>query len=60
MVNDFRETIKKEIIHKNTDSKPDFDLFITPNNAFNRFGYDLKLENYSRLSEEFKTKVWRR
>jgi len=58
MVNDFRQAIKENIFRKG--KKTDFDLFILPENAFNRFGDDLTLENYSRLSEEFRMEVWRR
>jgi hypothetical protein len=58
MVNDFRAVIKEEIVLKN--KRQDFDLLILPENAFNLFGDDLTLKNYSSLSKEFNIEVWRR
>lgn len=57
MVSDFRKAIKKTLNQLEKDNIK-IDLILLPINAFDRFGDDLKGENYSTLEEEFNLHVW--
>lgn len=57
MVSDFREAIKKALSTLEK-KKVKVDLMLLPSNAFDRFGDDLKGENYSTLRDEFDIPIW--
>jgi uncharacterized Fe-S cluster-containing radical SAM superfamily protein len=57
MVSDFREAIKQALSALEKKGAK-IDLMLLPQNAFDRFGDDLKGENYSMLSDEFEIPVW--
>jgi hypothetical protein len=57
MVSDFREAIK-QALSALEKKRAKIDLVLLPPNAFDRFGNDLKGENYSMLGDEFEIHVW--
>ena len=57
MVDDYRKAISKALAElKKRDITPD--LLILPQNSFDRYGDDLKCENYAKLKEIFSLPVW--
>jgi len=59
MVQDYRKAIKKALAGFKK-RRVNIGLIILPMNSFNRYGDDLRGENYSKLSEEFKIPIWLR
>ena len=57
MVQDYRRAIKKAL-GELRKKKVHIDLLVLPSNSFDRYGDDLKGENYSTLSDEFNIPVW--
>lgn len=57
MVEDYRKTIKKAL-QQFKRKGINIDLIILPVNSFDKYGDDLRGENYSKLIKEFKVPIW--
>ncbi len=59
MVSDYRKAIKRSLSELKR-RKVNIDLMILPNSSFDRYGDDLRSENYTRLTDEFQIPIWLR
>ncbi|MFH1727172.1 MAG: hypothetical protein ABIA04_01980 [Pseudomonadota bacterium] len=57
MVKDFDLALEK-ILETYAEQNVKIDLLVLPKIAFDRFGDDLMLNNYSKLSEKYNLPIW--